>query len=255
MGLVGIILGLGLLAPGGFLASRHGFRQPAGWARWLGGIVLAWAWVTIGVELLGSVGLLGRVPLILWSASGLLLATIVRFTRPGPVDPVAPRLPSRAGLSATIAVGLVLWACLRMGLVSLLFPVKVVSDGPIYHLYFAARWWKAGRVFRVASPFGEVGATYFWANGEAWFAWLMTLRGGDTWAKLGQVPFFGGRGRDGLRDGPSGGGLGARVADRLGLLRLDHAAAALRVRAQCRRPVRGRLSAGLLLLPQVRARR
>ena len=39
-----------------------------------------------------------------------------------------------------------------LGVQSLLLPVKVVSDGPIYHLYFAARWWKAGRLFLVAGP-------------------------------------------------------------------------------------------------------
>ena len=44
---------------------------------------------------------------------------------------------------------------------SLLLAVKVVSDGPIYHLYFAARWWKAGRLILVAAPFGENAATYF----------------------------------------------------------------------------------------------
>ena len=37
---------------------------------------------------------------------------------------------------------------------------------------------------------GEVAFTYFWANGEAWFAWLMTLEGGDRIARVGQVPFL-----------------------------------------------------------------
>ena len=73
---------------------------------------------------------------------------------------------------------------------SLLLPVKVVSDGPIYHLYFAARWWKAGRLFLVAAPFGENAATYFPANGDAWFAWLMVSWGGDRLAKVGQAPFL-----------------------------------------------------------------
>jgi len=191
MGWIGTALGLGSLAAAAYLLARHGFRQAAGPSRWLGGVVLGWAWVTWGVEILGSLGHLGRWPLVLWSAGAIPIAGAVALLRPGPADPeVAPRAPARPGLAATIAVGLVLWASYRIGLVSLLFPVKVVSDGPIYHLYFAARWWKAGRVFPVATPFGEVGATYFWANGEAWFAWLMTLWGGDAWAKLGQVPFL-----------------------------------------------------------------
>ena len=44
-----------------------------------------------------------------------------------------------------MAVAAVVWASLAMGLTSLAYGVKVVSDGPIYHLYFAARWWKSGR--------------------------------------------------------------------------------------------------------------
>ena len=54
----------------------------------------------------------------------------------------------------------------------------------------AARWWKAGRLFLVPTPFGEQAAPYFWANGELWYAWLLTLGRGDSVAKLGQVPFL-----------------------------------------------------------------
>ncbi len=68
--------------------------------------------------------------------------------------------------------------------------VKVVSDGPIYHLYFAARWWKAGRLLLVAAPFGENAATYFPANGDLWFTWLMASWGGEFLAKVGQAPFL-----------------------------------------------------------------
>ena len=74
----------------------------------------------------------------------------------------------------------------ELGMQSLLLPVKVVSDGPIYHLYFAVRWWKAGRLFPVASPFGENAATYFPANGDLWFTWLMVAWGGDRLAKIGE---------------------------------------------------------------------
>ena len=191
MGSLGIGLGVGLLVPAALLACRHGLRQPPGAARSLGAVVLAWAWITAGAELLGGLGLLARWPLVAWSAGGLAVAAALRFARPGPADPVLARPKAGPGAAATIAVGLLIWASLRLGLTALLFPVKVVSDGPIYHLYFAARWWKAGRIFPVPSPFGEVGATYFWANGELWYAWLMTLWGGDAWARLGQVPFYG----------------------------------------------------------------
>jgi 4-amino-4-deoxy-L-arabinose transferase-like glycosyltransferase len=71
-----------------------------------------------------------------------------------------------------------------------MLPVKPVTDGPIYHLYFAARWWKEGRVFLVPTPFGDPVVTYFPANGELGFAALFALWGGDRLAKVGQVPFL-----------------------------------------------------------------
>ena len=83
-----------------------------------------------------------------------------------------------------------LWGSVVLGMQSLLLPVKVVSDGPIYHLYFAVRWWKAGRLFLVAAPFGENAATYFPANGDVWFTWLMVTWGGDRLARVGQAPFL-----------------------------------------------------------------
>jgi hypothetical protein len=68
--------------------------------------------------------------------------------------------------------------------------VKVVSDGPIYHLYFAVRWWKAARLELVPVPFGENAATYFPAVGDLWFTWLVAGWGGDQLAKVGQAPFL-----------------------------------------------------------------
>ena len=98
--------------------------------------------------------------------------------------------PDRVEGEAVVALGLILWASASLAIPSLLGPVKVVSDGPIYHLYFAARWWKAGRLFLVASPFGENAATYFPAVGDLWFTWLLAAWGGDRLAKVGQAPFL-----------------------------------------------------------------
>ena len=105
-----------------------------------------------------------------------------------------------------LALGLVVWTLAVLGMHSLLLPVKVVSDGPIYHLYFAARWWKAGRLFLVAAPFGENAATYFPANGDAWFTWLMVELGRRSpgEGRPGAVPVPGG-GRV-LSDGADGSG-------------------------------------------------
>ena len=183
-----LFLGLTPLLAASWLGAKHGFRVEPGPPRLLAAAILAWGWVTVGMEALGSVGRLDPPALVAWSVGGLALAGAVAFGRPSGADVRSTRPP--VGIAATLATALVLWAGLRLGLVSALHPVKVVSDGPIYHLYMAARWWKAGRLFLVATPFGEQGATYFWANGELWYAWLMTLSGGDRAARLGQVPFL-----------------------------------------------------------------
>ena len=77
-----------------------------------------------------------------------------------------------------------------MGVSSLVLPVKVISDGPIYHLYFAARWWQASRIFLIPTPFGENAAPYFPAIGDLWHTWLFVAWGGDRLARVGQIPFL-----------------------------------------------------------------
>ena len=102
-----------------------------------------------------------------------------------------PRTRRRWGWEAVAALGAgPLGGGPTSGWCVALVAVKVVSDGPIYHLYFAARWWKAGRLFLVATPFGENAATYFPAVGDLWFTWLMVGWGGDRLARVGQVPFL-----------------------------------------------------------------
>ena len=181
----------GFLGVGAYWAARHGFRQPAGLTRGLAAAILAWTWVTLGMEALGTSGLLAPLPLLIWSTAGLAIGALLRAIDRREVSD-GPSGPSDVGWDgrATLAVGLVVWGATLLGVQSLLFPVKVVSDGPIYHLYFAARWWKAGRVFLVAAPFGENAATYFPAVGDLWFTWLVTSWGGDRLARVGQAPFF-----------------------------------------------------------------
>ncbi len=188
MGAVWLLLGLVPLLVAAHLGARHAFRVEAGPPRVLAASVLAWGWVTVGVEVVGNLGQLDPPTLVGWSVAGLVVAGLVAFVRPAAADIAPPR--EAMGPWAILATGLVGWAALRLGLISVVFPVKVVSDGPIYHLYMAARWWKAGRLFLVATPFGELGATYFWANGELWYSWLLTLSGGDRVARIGQVPFL-----------------------------------------------------------------
>ena len=42
----------------------------------------------------------------------------------------------------------------------------------------------------MAAPFGENAATYFPANGDLWFTWLLATWGGDRLARVGQAPFL-----------------------------------------------------------------
>lgn len=168
-----------------------------GLIRTLATIVLVWAWITLGLQILGVAGHLHRLPLLAWSLAGLGLGVIgARGAPPQTHDSVATRAtPSAPGghgwdWPGTLALGLALWASLLTGLPSLLLPVKVVSDGPIYHLHFAARWWQEGRLSLIAAPFGETAATYFPANGDLWFAGLIVAWGGDRLARIGQAPFL-----------------------------------------------------------------
>ena len=182
----------GGLAIAAYWTARFGLRQPAGWPRILAAVVLAWGWLTVGMEALGSTGLLARGPLLGWVWAGWLVGLGCKMAGRGVEEAEADR-PAALPVSweEVASFGLVVWASTMVGLASMLAPVKVVSDGPIYHLYLAIRWWKAGRLEWIATPFGENGATYFPAVGDLWFSWLVIGWGGDRLAKVGQGPFFG----------------------------------------------------------------
>jgi hypothetical protein len=180
--------GLGVAA---YWVARFGLRQPPGLPRALAAGVLAWAWLTIGMEALGALGLLARGPLLGWVSAGLLIGLACRTARPGGAGPVETGTGAAGwAWEEIVALGLVLWPAAALGTQSLIGPVKVLTDGPIYHLYFAARWWKSGRLDLIAAPFGENAATYFPAVGDVWLSWLMIGLGGDTLAKVGQAPFL-----------------------------------------------------------------
>jgi hypothetical protein len=183
----------GLLISGAWWLAGHGFRQARILDRVLACSVLAFTWCLLGLEVLGTAGLLAIEPLLAWAGLLFAVGLVVRWLRPDlqitrSTDETTPE-PWRG--ETLLALSFVLWVSVELGMQSLLLPVKVVSDGPIYHLYFAARWWKAGRLFLVAAPFGENAATYFPANGDLWFTWLMVTWGGDRLARVGQAPFLG----------------------------------------------------------------
>lgn len=185
---VGWTLALNLpIAGGAYLAARRGFGQPAGLPAALAAAVLAWAWITAGLLILGPMGVATRGPLLGWSVVGLGVGVgLSRLRR----DDDAPAPDDGWRWEGMAAIALTLWPAAIMGFRTLFLPVKVMSDGPIYHLWFAARWWQEGRLFLVAAPFGESVATYFPCGGDLWFWWLMIGEGGGNLAKVGQLPFL-----------------------------------------------------------------
>ena len=187
LGWIWTLLLNGPIGVGAYRAAGRGFRQPSGLPRVLTASVLAWAWLTIGMETLGSLGWIGRGPLLAWSLIGLGLGLISGRRRE---EAAMPSPPIDRGASATIGLGMVVWSGTILAVSSLLLPVKVVSDGPIYHLLFAVRWWKEGTLSLIPTPFGENAAPYFPAVGDLWLTWLTVGWGGDRPARLGQVPFL-----------------------------------------------------------------
>jgi hypothetical protein len=68
-------------------------------------------------------------------------------------------------------------------------PVEIVTDGPIYHLWFVARWHESGRLDAIPTPFGERAAQWFPANGSLAMLWGVELARSDGPARLVQWPF------------------------------------------------------------------
>jgi hypothetical protein len=188
--LVGLAVN-GLLAVGSYGIARHWLGQPRGLPRMLATSVVFWTACTVGLETLSPFEAIGVYPMLVWAGIILGLGGMGRWLGRGKDPGVRVEVAETPwSWDAVLCLALVLTAALVHGMPSLLQGVKVVSDGPIYHLYFAARWWKAGRLILVAAPFGENAATYFPANGDLWFTWLMASWGGDGLAKVGQAPFL-----------------------------------------------------------------
>ena len=181
-----------LLAVGSYGIAGYWLKQPRGLPRFLAAALVFWASTTVGLEGLSAIGAIGIYPMLAWAGVVAAVGVFFWWWLPnGDGEILAP--PSEVsplGWDALLCLSLVLTAGLLLLIPSLLLAVKVVSDGPIYHLYFAARWWKAGRLILVAAPFGENAATYFPANGDLWFTWLMASWGDETLAKVGQAPFL-----------------------------------------------------------------
>lgn len=158
--------------------------------RFLATVLLGFVGIVIGLEalsLLHAISIAGlTVVAVVLGLGGLLLG---RAAPAGHGDPLVPGAAAPVFLPALAAAGLAAWALMVYLLRGLILPVQTVSDAPIYHLYFAARWREAGSLVMVPTPFGELAATYFPANGDLWLTWLMVGAGSDSLARAGQWPF------------------------------------------------------------------
>ena len=96
MGAIALLGAAAMLGFGGWRAARA-LRQPTGWPRLLAACVLAWIWLTIGLQLLGGVGLLNRSAVLAWSAGGVLIAVALRSKQAYPA-----LAPERWGVAATL---------------------------------------------------------------------------------------------------------------------------------------------------------
>jgi hypothetical protein len=190
-GWIWTILLNGTVGLAGYWIARHGFHQPPGHARTLAAATLAWTWVTLGMLVLGTQVWLGRGPLLLWAAVALITAVVLHLRDRRKVESFGQRAtPVQFRLSAILALGLFAWSVILLGVPAVICSPAPVGDGPIYHLYFAIRWWKAGRLFLIATPFGDSAATYFPAGGDLWFSWLIIGLRSDHLARVGQFPFL-----------------------------------------------------------------
>ena len=179
----------------GRLVTGRGPQDGVG--RVLATVTAGFVVIVVSLEILGAAGLINR------SSVGAicLLAGAAGFARRSwptrhAAAGITPRTSARSSwrLSGNAwlslaAAGLASWAALQYLLLGLVFPVQPISDAPIYHLYFATRWWQSGGLDFVATPFGEEAAAYFPGNGDLWLTWLVAT-GAGPFVKVGQWPFL-----------------------------------------------------------------
>lgn len=164
-------------------------------ARWLDlsiRIQTAFLTVIFVAQAFGSTGLFNTAA-VLASPCIYVLLTLSYATRYSALPEPVP-VKQQAEPGSKLVLGLIIFVVMmtfgKLFMPSLIGAPKVVSDGPIYHLYFAARWWLEHKISWIPIPFGENGAPYFPANGDLWFMTLTAWTGNLAIAKVGQVPFW-----------------------------------------------------------------
>lgn len=198
----------GLVFGGAALVARYGLRLRDRLAIGFAAILVGWVYVVVGLEVLGLFGQIRLVPALMLAACGFSVGIgcwlccrnrvgCVERTDSTSVGVLHAPDGTNGGLvqrivrlSLWLALTLAVWASVDMLVTGVCGPVHPVSDAPIYHLYFAVRWWQSGTLEIVPTPFGESAAPYFPANGDVWFTWLVLPWSSELVAKVGQWPFL-----------------------------------------------------------------
>lgn len=186
-------LNAGLLFPARRIAARIGARGVV--ERTLTTALLAFVNMVIGMEILSTFGQMNAGGMVAWVLLCNIAAGFFAWMAPR-VDPIPNELSGERESSGKdrvvilLLLGLVGWSAGNVLARGLALPVEPISDAPIYHLPLAIQWLRSGRIDWVPTPFGEMAASYFPANGSLFFCWLMIPFRDVTLAKVGQFPFF-----------------------------------------------------------------
>ena len=156
-----------------------------------GGLLTAVTLVTLALFASARTDNFGRSTLFVAAAlaCGYLVSVRNGVGRTSSTLPVEPPRTWDERLVGVLAAGVPAWLMATAAVRTLTRPVMPISDGPIYHLPFVLHWWREEAVRPLATPFGELAATYFPPGGDILLTWLTVATGTLAAARIGQMPF------------------------------------------------------------------
>jgi hypothetical protein len=143
--------------------------------------ILAFALIVMAGFTLGSLGLVGRIPYLLFFAGCFAASRLLKGDAREPT--VALKVPIVLAAVVVPALAFVI-------AVGAMESPLTLYDSLSYHLSFPARWLQEHRLSIIATPFSDEAQAYAPANGELVFLWLMLPFHGDFLARVGQLPFY-----------------------------------------------------------------
>jgi hypothetical protein len=154
--------------------------------------ILSFALIVLAGLTLGSVGLIGTMPYLVFFAA-LLVASLVLDAQRGTSSPPDVRRDTTRGALARVPLSI---PALLLPLLAFVVAVGILQspltlyDSLSYHLFFPVRWLQDHRLSTIPTPFSDPAQAYQPGNGELFFLWLMLPFHGDLVARMGQLPFL-----------------------------------------------------------------